>query len=247
MCPRLFCQQGYHRTSCVVAVVIGILTVTCMHKWVSVEGEHLRCRLLRGSRCLSKAAGVQCLHSIESISKGHAKDVNAIHRVAHEGRDVSLDLFFVNRLSLNKIYWNLQLDLLVGFYRRNLFDSNSFKWYLSCLRFFELLLVTSFCLSSRVFQCKSMQFKQNFNLQKSSINPTLFSMSKVRLLFGIWGMKLLRTSSSSMATPSRLGTRWSMRRLGAMLTSMRMKLWCLAACMAKSLRFKFNSDSSVSR
>ena len=74
-------------------MVIGILTVTCMHKWVSVGGEHLRCRLLRGSYCLSKAAGVQCLHSIESISKGPAKDVNAIHRVAHEGRDVSLDLF----------------------------------------------------------------------------------------------------------------------------------------------------------
>jgi hypothetical protein len=104
MCPRLICQQGYHRTSCVVAVVIGILTVACMHKWVSVEGEHLRCRLLRGSHCLSKAAGVQCLHSIESISKNHEKDVHAIHRVAHEGRDVSLDLFFVNRLSLNKIY-----------------------------------------------------------------------------------------------------------------------------------------------
>ena len=55
----------------------------------------MQCRLLRGSYylSLSKAAGVQCLHSIKSISKSHAKDVNAIHRVAHEGRDVSLDFF----------------------------------------------------------------------------------------------------------------------------------------------------------
>ena len=78
--------------------------MTCMHKWVSVEGEHARCRLLRGSYCLSKAAGVQCLHSIESISKNHEKDVHAIHRVAHEGRDVSLDFFGQSIVNQKKLY-----------------------------------------------------------------------------------------------------------------------------------------------
>ena len=67
--------------------------------WLWKISTTLHCSLLRCFVndmywCTTQAAGVQVLASIESISRDHPKDVNAINRLVHQGRDVFLDCNF---------------------------------------------------------------------------------------------------------------------------------------------------------